>query len=101
MIPKAFAEELTVLVNKHGIEYLVNMPDFILSGMICRMLEALGPCILETLEWHGCAPLPSHLSTNMGTSSPPLDITDMDKPCSVVALHRAEDFQSREITEPY
>jgi hypothetical protein len=33
---------------------VVDMPDFILAGMICRMIEAMGPSIKKTLDWHGC-----------------------------------------------
>ena len=53
-IPKTFLDELTHLINKHSIENVVDMPDFLLSGMICRMIEAMGPSIKKTLDWHGC-----------------------------------------------
>lgn len=53
-IPKTFGRELTELLNKHSIENVVDMPDFLLSGMICRMIETMGPSIKKTLDWHGC-----------------------------------------------
>ena len=53
-IPKTFGRELTELLNKHSIENVVDMPDFLLAGMICRMIEAMGPSIKKTLDWHGC-----------------------------------------------
>ncbi len=51
---KTFEEELTELINRHSIENVVDMPDFILSGMICRMIEVIGPSVKNTLDWHGC-----------------------------------------------
>jgi hypothetical protein len=53
-LPKAFLNDLTVLINTHSIENMLDMPDYILAAMICRMLEAIGPCIKKTLDWHGC-----------------------------------------------
>ena len=49
-----FEKELEQLINKHCIENKVDMPDYILAGMICRMIEAMGPSIKRTLDWHGC-----------------------------------------------
>jgi len=49
---KEFEKELTELINRHSIENVVNMPDFMLSNMICRMIESIGPCIKKNLEWH-------------------------------------------------
>lgn len=49
-----FEKELTSLINRHSIENKVDMPDFILAGMICRMIEAMGPSVKQTLDWHGC-----------------------------------------------
>ena len=51
---EAFEKELAELLNKHSIENVVDMPDFLLAGMICRMIEAMGPSIKKTLDWHGC-----------------------------------------------
>ncbi len=51
---KDFEEELTALINKHSIENVADVPDFILADMICRMIEAIGPNIKRTLDWHGC-----------------------------------------------
>ena len=53
-IPKAFLDELTHLINRHSIENVADTPDFLLAGMICRMIEAMGPSIKKTLDWHGC-----------------------------------------------
>lgn len=49
-----FKKELESLINKHSIENMVDMPDFILASMICRMIEAIGPSIKRNLAWHGC-----------------------------------------------
>jgi len=51
---EAFEKDLTALINRHSIENVADVPDFILAGMICRMIEALGPSIKKTLDWHGC-----------------------------------------------
>jgi hypothetical protein len=51
---EAFEKELTQLINRYSIENMVDMPDFLLAGMICRMIEAMGPSIKSTLDWHGC-----------------------------------------------
>jgi hypothetical protein len=57
-----FEKELTHLINRHSIENLADMPDFLLAGMIRRMIEAMGPSIKKTLDWHGCSSVchPSH-----------------------------------------
>ena len=49
-----FQKELETLINKHSIENIVDMPDFILAEMICRIIETMGPSIKHTLDWHGC-----------------------------------------------
>jgi hypothetical protein len=51
---EAFEKELTHLINRHSIENVVDMPDYLLAEMICRMIEAMGPSIKKTLNWHGC-----------------------------------------------
>ena len=51
---EAFEKELEELINKHSIENTVDMPDFVLAGMLCRMIEAMGPSIKKNLDWHGC-----------------------------------------------
>lgn len=54
MMMENFKKELESLINKHGIEDLIDMPDFILADMICRMIESIGPSVKQTLDWHGC-----------------------------------------------
>ena len=51
---KEFEKELTGLINKHCIENECDMPDFILAGMICRFIWAVGNPIKNNLDWHGC-----------------------------------------------
>ena len=53
-IPNAFLNELTELINKHSIEAIADMPDFLLARMMCRVINAAGPCIKAALDWHGC-----------------------------------------------
>lgn len=49
-----FEAELRELINKNSIENSADMPDFLLAKMICRFIEAVGPSIKDTLDWHGC-----------------------------------------------
>lgn len=51
---KAFEKDLAELINRHAIENVVDMPDFILAEMICSMIAAMGPSIKKTLDWYGC-----------------------------------------------
>ena len=53
-VNEAFEKELTHLINRHSIENVVDVPDFILARMICRMIEAMGLSIKKALDWHGC-----------------------------------------------
>jgi hypothetical protein len=50
---KEFQKELEELINRHSIQNRVDMPDFVLADMICRIIVAIGPCIKDTLDWHG------------------------------------------------
>lgn len=63
-ISKVFLNELTHLINRHSVENVADVPDFILAEMICRMIEAMGPSIKKALDWHGadsvCHPLLQH-----------------------------------------
>jgi len=54
MTMKSFEPELRELINKHSIDCEVDVPDFILAEMLCRMIEAMGPSVKKTLDWHGC-----------------------------------------------
>lgn len=54
MISERFKEELCELINRYNIERVADMPDFILADMVCRMIEAVGSPVKETLDWHGC-----------------------------------------------
>ena len=76
---EAFEKELTTLINRHSIENVADVPDFILAGMICRMIEAMGPSIKKTLDWHGCSSVchpspnaPAHLPPASGGKVPPV-----------------------------
>ncbi len=51
---KAFQKELENLINKHSIENICDVPDFILAEMIVRIIEGIGVPIKKTLDWHGC-----------------------------------------------
>ncbi len=51
---KEFQSELASLINKHSIENEVDMPDFLLAELLCRVIEAIGKPVKETLHWYGC-----------------------------------------------
>ncbi len=51
---KEFQKDLEALINRHGIENKVDMPDFLLAELLCRTISAIGKPIKETLNWHGC-----------------------------------------------
>jgi len=51
---KAFEKDLITLLNRYSIENVVDMPDFLLAEMVCRMIEAVGLSVKKALDWHGC-----------------------------------------------
>jgi hypothetical protein len=97
-----FQAELEALINKHSIENVADTPDFILARMIVAMIEAMGPCIKDNLDWHGansvCHPIDPMALTGDGpqpaTEPQPEDepqpvqpnMTDREKIESVKAL---------------
>jgi len=50
-----FKEELREVINRNNMESVADVPDLILADMICSILEAIGPHIKRTLDWHGCS----------------------------------------------
>jgi hypothetical protein len=48
-----FEKELTNLINKHSVENLVHMPDFLLSRLLVSVIVAIAEPIKNTLDWHG------------------------------------------------
>jgi len=49
-----FQRELRSLINRYSIENTCDMPDFMITEMICRLIESIGPMVKMTLDWHGC-----------------------------------------------
>lgn len=49
-----FERDLARLINNYSVETLVDMPDYLLAAMIRRMIEAIGPRVRATLDWHEC-----------------------------------------------
>lgn len=49
-----FQKELEHLINKHSIENICDMPDFLLAQMIVNIIVAIGNPVKKTLDWHGC-----------------------------------------------
>ena len=49
-----FKKELENLINKHSIENLCDMPDFILAEMMIGIIQVAGKAAKKNLDWHGC-----------------------------------------------
>ena len=49
-----FRKELEILINKHSIENLTDMPDFILAEMMVGIIQVAGKAVKKNLDWHGC-----------------------------------------------
>lgn len=47
-----FKDELQKLINKHGVERLADMPDYLLAEMLCNMVCVIGGSVKRTLDWH-------------------------------------------------
>ena len=69
-VSEEFEKELTTLINRHSIENMADMPDFLLARMLCAMIESMGPTVKATLDWHGCSSVchPSPNVTNQTSS---------------------------------
>jgi hypothetical protein len=51
-----FEKELTELINKHSVENVVNMPDFMLSKMMTEMIGTIGEHVLNRDKYLKNAP---------------------------------------------
>lgn len=49
-----FEEELRQLINKHSIENVLDMPDFLIAEMLINVINSIGPISKRNLDWHGC-----------------------------------------------
>jgi hypothetical protein len=48
-----FEKDLRKLINKHSVENLVDMPDFLIAHYICRSLHNLSFLIKRNNFYHG------------------------------------------------
>ena len=71
--PDEFTLELRKLINKHSIENLCDVPDYILAEMITGLIVTIGKDVKRTLDWHGIVEL--------------MEITDYQKEIKAI-LHR-------------
>lgn len=53
MDEKAFREELTSLLNRHGMDSLTNTPDFILSEAVFCFISTVGKLQESRDMWRG------------------------------------------------
>jgi len=49
-----FEKELTQLINKHSIENILDMPDFLIAEMLINIINSIGYISKKNLDWHGC-----------------------------------------------
>lgn len=49
-----FKKELEILINKHSIENVSDMPDFIMAEMLIGIIQIVGKAAKKNLDWHGC-----------------------------------------------
>jgi len=54
MIDSKFKSGLCSLINKFSVENECDVPDFILTDMICDMINSVGKHTKRALDWHGC-----------------------------------------------
>ena len=73
-----FEKELTELLNKHSMENVCDVPDFLLSKMICRIITSIGGPIKETLDWHGCDSI-CHPKDKQDNTDIMVELRDQDK----------------------
>ena len=52
-LDSSFNAELRELINKHSIENIADMPDFIMANMLCGLISQIGIASKQTLDWHG------------------------------------------------
>ena len=62
----AFTKKLTVLINQHSLENLLDMPDFIISKMMVDHLCGVVKADQHNKAWHGILPEAMHDSLLMG-----------------------------------
>lgn len=47
-----FQKDLKDLINRHSIENLADMPDFIMARMIAGVLHSIGKAVKRNTKWH-------------------------------------------------
>ena len=50
---KKFKKELEGLINKHSIENIADMPDYLLADLLCNLILVIGVASKANLDWHG------------------------------------------------
>lgn len=48
-----FEKDLAKVINKHSMENVADVPDFILAAYLMRCLEAFNIAHLRTSQWYG------------------------------------------------
>lgn len=51
-----FEEELTKLINRHSIENVGNIPDYMLAADVCDYIERLGELMKARDKWFNFGP---------------------------------------------
>jgi hypothetical protein len=56
MIPNDFKMELQQLINKHSLEGMCDMPDFIMAAAVCDFLDTLSAAVVRRDAWFDITP---------------------------------------------
>jgi len=52
-LTKEFQDELTELINRHSIENVCDVPDFILAEYLVNQIKAFTNATVDRDHWHG------------------------------------------------
>ena len=50
-----FQKELEELINKHSVENVVGMPDFLMAEMLVGLIKSIGKASKKNRDWGCCA----------------------------------------------
>jgi len=48
-----FEKELTTLINRHSVENICDIPDYLLASMVTNYIQYVASITKEVLDWHG------------------------------------------------
>jgi len=54
-----FKKELAALINKHSLENMLEMPDFMIAELFVNILRAMNVAHAQNNSWHGMQAYPN------------------------------------------